>query len=259
MRVSKCVRCKEFPCVDVKHECYIVPDINMNLDNISMVMISEAAPGDPGDYYTVTTQQALRAILLGDNRYYDPNRPPFLNLFDTEHADPLEHFVLPICLFHLAEVVQDSATQGFMPCDELAGKMSAYTLTPQSIENAFELLHARKCIEDDMFSDDWTSASGRLRISALGQYHISDLMARFLYLDTVVVTTPIINDRIRTQIRDVGSLADRLSRARVFLRYLNDCAQTVISTSFYAHWERCHDAVAKEITEIENTTIRKSS
>jgi hypothetical protein len=51
MRVSKCVRCKEFPCVDVKHECYIVPDINLKPDNISMVMISEAAPGDPGDYY----------------------------------------------------------------------------------------------------------------------------------------------------------------------------------------------------------------
>ncbi|MHC4792377.1 MAG: uracil-DNA glycosylase family protein, partial [Planctomycetota bacterium] len=36
---------------DVKHECYIVPDINLKLNNISMVMISEAAPPDPGDYY----------------------------------------------------------------------------------------------------------------------------------------------------------------------------------------------------------------
>ena len=51
MRVSKCVRCKEFPCGDVKHECYIVPDINLKLNNISMVMISEAAPPDPRDYY----------------------------------------------------------------------------------------------------------------------------------------------------------------------------------------------------------------
>lgn len=209
--------------------------------------------------YTVATHQSLRAILFGDNWYYDPNRPPFLNLFDAEHADPLEHFVLPICLFHLAEVVQDSATQGFISCDELAGKISAYTLTPQLIENAFAFLHARKCIEDDIFSDDWVNTSRMLRISALGQYHISDLMARFLYLDAVVVATPIMDDKVRAQIRDVGVIADRLSRARVFLRYLNDCAQTVISTPFYAHWERCHDAVAKEITGIENTTIRKSS
>jgi len=51
MRVSKCVGCKEFPCGDVKHECYIVPDINLKPNSISMVMISEAAPPDPGDYY----------------------------------------------------------------------------------------------------------------------------------------------------------------------------------------------------------------
>jgi hypothetical protein len=209
--------------------------------------------------YIVATHQSLRAILFGDNRYYDPNRPPFLNLFDAEHADPLEHFVLPICLFHLAEVVQDSTTQGFISCDELAGKISAYTLTPQLIENAFALLHARKCIEDDIFSDDWSSTSRMLRISALGQYHISDLMARFLYLDAVVVATPIMDDRVRGRIRDVGALADRLSRARIFLRYLNDCAQNVINTPFYAHWERSHDAVAKEITEIENTITRESS
>jgi hypothetical protein len=217
------------------------------------------AINNTGDYYTVATHQALRAILFGNNRYYDTNRPPFLNLFDAEHADPLEHFVLPICLFHLAEVVQDSATQGFITCDELTGKISAYTLTPKLIENAFALLHAGKCIEDDMFSDDWTNASGMLRISALGQYHISDLMARFLYLDAVVVATPVMDDKVRAQICDVSLLDDRLNRARVFLRYLNNCAQTVISTPFYAHWERCHDLVAKEITEIENTTIRKSS
>ena len=103
-----------------------------------------------------------------------------------------------------------------------------------------------------MFSGEWASASGMLRISALGQYHISELMASFLYLDTVVVATPVMDDKIRAKICDVNSLAERLSRARVFLRYLNNCAQTVISTPFYAHWERCHDAVAKEITDIEN-------
>ena len=51
MRVSKCVGCEEFPCADVKHECYIVPDIDVKPDGISIVMISEAAPANPGDYY----------------------------------------------------------------------------------------------------------------------------------------------------------------------------------------------------------------
>ena len=51
MRVSQCVGCQEFPCVGVKHECYIVTDIDMNPESISIVLISEAAPANRGDYY----------------------------------------------------------------------------------------------------------------------------------------------------------------------------------------------------------------
>jgi len=49
--VNECVKCEEFPCADVRHNCYIIPDVDVNTDNISMVMISEAAPGNPEDYY----------------------------------------------------------------------------------------------------------------------------------------------------------------------------------------------------------------
>jgi uracil-DNA glycosylase len=51
MRVSKCVGCIEFPCADVRHECYVVPDVDVQPEAVSIVMISEAAPADPGDYY----------------------------------------------------------------------------------------------------------------------------------------------------------------------------------------------------------------
>jgi len=51
MRVSECVRCEEFPCADVRHECYVVPDVDVKPDGISLVMVSEAAPADLGDYY----------------------------------------------------------------------------------------------------------------------------------------------------------------------------------------------------------------
>jgi hypothetical protein len=51
MRISECVACKEFPCVDVKHDHYIVPDIDLQPENVAIAMISEAAPADPGDYF----------------------------------------------------------------------------------------------------------------------------------------------------------------------------------------------------------------
>jgi uracil-DNA glycosylase len=51
MQVSKLISCQKFPCSDVRHECYIVPDIEIEPEKISIVMISEAAPASPDDYY----------------------------------------------------------------------------------------------------------------------------------------------------------------------------------------------------------------
>src|SRR3989337_3756792 len=68
MRVSECVGCTQFPCSDVKHESYIVPGLEVDQDKVAVVMISEAAPVDPGDYfyaqgaplYQQTTVQAFK-------------------------------------------------------------------------------------------------------------------------------------------------------------------------------------------------------
>ena len=51
MRVSECVGCQAFPCSDVKHECYLLPDIDIEPEGVSIVLISEAAPQDRADYY----------------------------------------------------------------------------------------------------------------------------------------------------------------------------------------------------------------
>ena len=51
MQANQCVGCKSFPCTDVRHECYIVPGIDVKPEAISIVMISEAAPANLADYY----------------------------------------------------------------------------------------------------------------------------------------------------------------------------------------------------------------
>jgi uracil-DNA glycosylase len=51
MRVDKCIQCVEFPCADVKHENNIVPDIDVIPEDISIILISEAAPPHASDYY----------------------------------------------------------------------------------------------------------------------------------------------------------------------------------------------------------------
>jgi hypothetical protein len=203
--------------------------------------------------YRVAEYQALRAILYGDNHHYDPARPPFVNLFDLSHADPLEHFARPICLHHLAEV-PDSISQGFIGHDELAAKMSAYTFSPSLIEDTFAFLFAKKCIEDDRGSEDWLNVGPRLRITALGRYHIQYLISKFVYLDAIVVDTPVLAEEVQAQIFDVEPLLGRLDRARTFLRYLNRCARGFINTGFAAKWDRIGQELAEDFADISLRT-----
>ncbi|MCJ7621183.1 MAG: uracil-DNA glycosylase family protein [Anaerolineae bacterium] len=51
MRVSEVVRCKDFPCSDVRPDCHQVPDIHISPEDVSIVLISEAVPIDLDDYY----------------------------------------------------------------------------------------------------------------------------------------------------------------------------------------------------------------
>ena len=68
MKTSDLLGCPDMTCADVHHECYIVPNVDLQPERISAVMISEAAPPDPDDYYYAageplfqqTTVQAFR-------------------------------------------------------------------------------------------------------------------------------------------------------------------------------------------------------
>lgn len=51
MRASEHVGCQDLPCADVKHECYVVPNVDVDPEKVSTILISEAAPADPADYY----------------------------------------------------------------------------------------------------------------------------------------------------------------------------------------------------------------
>jgi len=68
MKPSSKITCPEFPCRDVRHECFVVPGLAVRPEDVSIVLISEAAPAEPPDYYYAkgdplfarTTVQAFR-------------------------------------------------------------------------------------------------------------------------------------------------------------------------------------------------------
>ena len=68
MHVNELVRCESFSCLDVEHERYSVPGAVGNPDTVTVVMVAEAPPADPADWfdagpdalYARTTVQAFR-------------------------------------------------------------------------------------------------------------------------------------------------------------------------------------------------------
>lgn len=51
MRPSDSVKCAGLPCSDVRHRSFAVPELEIDPGKVSAVLISEAAPADPGDHY----------------------------------------------------------------------------------------------------------------------------------------------------------------------------------------------------------------
>jgi len=51
MRANQLLECETFHCPDVRHEGYIIPGVEIEAAKISIVMIAEAAPPNPADYF----------------------------------------------------------------------------------------------------------------------------------------------------------------------------------------------------------------
>lgn len=68
MRPADCIECKEFHCSEINKSGYLVPALDIDAKKIKVIMISEAPPENPKDYfyapgepfYLKTTLQAFR-------------------------------------------------------------------------------------------------------------------------------------------------------------------------------------------------------
>jgi uracil-DNA glycosylase len=64
MQVKGRIGCAEFPCLDVRHEGYVVPEVEIDPQGISILMISEAAPAERKDYYYAGGDSAFERTTL---------------------------------------------------------------------------------------------------------------------------------------------------------------------------------------------------
>jgi uracil-DNA glycosylase len=68
MKINERINCIDFPCADIDRNAYVIPPFELDPQKIKVLMIAEAPPNDPADYfyaagspfYLQTTLQAFR-------------------------------------------------------------------------------------------------------------------------------------------------------------------------------------------------------
>lgn len=64
MKPACLVSCIDFPCLDTLRAGYLVPDVEIDPAKISILLISEAAPTNPEDYYYAGTEALFAKTTL---------------------------------------------------------------------------------------------------------------------------------------------------------------------------------------------------
>jgi hypothetical protein len=51
MKIDRIIQCVDFPCLATRRDSYLIPNIDIDPAKVSIMLISEASPLDPGDHY----------------------------------------------------------------------------------------------------------------------------------------------------------------------------------------------------------------
>ena len=124
MRPSQLIECPRFPCAGVKHNRFVVPEIEIKSNKVSFVLVSEAASVDLSDYYLRHPDLRVAnntAIDMSD--YY--LRHPDLRVSTSTAIDMSDYF-----LRHPELIVSTGAAQRVIDCQRFSSLGSeAFDLT----------------------------------------------------------------------------------------------------------------------------------
>ena len=206
--------------------------------------------------YIIPDHHALRAILYGDSMHYDPERSVFINLFDLQQTNPLQHFSRHLVLHYLIGIPESHPAYGFCSLKDVVRYLCQQSLEESHVVWTIRYLFERKLIESRDPIEEWRNEMSDLRITTLGKYHETILLNQFTYVDAMAIDTPILKDDARTAIMDVFNINDRLKRAKNFVDYLNACSSAITGSAPKAVWLAAHTQVLDSIKNIESSVNR---
>jgi hypothetical protein len=174
--------------------------------------------------YYIPLHEFIKSIGLGDNRNYQSELSPILNLFSISDESRPSHFtkirILELLFFHRNRSAA-SLGVGFYRTVDLKSSLEIIGTSESDVMESLKLLSTYALIENDVY--DVRVVSDAYRITPAGRYYIRYLALRFAYSDLVLQDTPICDVAAFDKIKDLASsqdMEDRFSRVKTFLDYL---------------------------------------
>lgn len=206
-----------------------------------------------GSRYQVPLHEFLRSIIFGEYEYFTPQLSDICNIFDITSDDPREHFLLPILLAHIQHVGESARSDSFVDASEIF--QLAQTLGFQAEQTAAQLERgvAKKLIEPRYGH----GLDGPFRITSVGAYMYRNMPRHFVYLDGMVVDTPITDVHVQRRLKQASSISDRLDRSESFLDYLDNIWNTWgVAGTIRFNWNDLSDACRADVTSAREKVRR---
>ena len=204
--------------------------------------------------YRIPLHEFLRAVIFGDNGYYDPERSPIANLFEASQIDPREHFLLPLIISELSAIKGTGTEEGFVETSRAYERLQGIGFTPDQTDWAIVRGVRKHLIETSGRRIPYPGQEmpQALRATNVGLYHVNKLCRFFAYVDAVLVDIPIFDRKVRESIGEVRSISSRLENVEIFRAYLDESWSLLQRTDTAFNWRSVSSDLKAEVNRIRS-------
>ena len=205
-----------------------------------------------GDYL-IALHEFVRAIIFGDHTHYSPQASPIANVLDVSTDDGRQHFLMPLLLAYV-ERTGAVAQGGFVDLTHVMAFGQSLGFTPTQIEFAVSYCSRKRLLQSPGNTDQ--AAQTAYRITTVGAYTYKRLLATFVYVDAVVVDTPIVDEHAAAHLGEQRDVEERLQRAREFVAYLDAQWTSIGSNSLPFSWPATSQSLQEDIERAARSAAR---
>src|SRR5205823_2391845 len=143
--------------------------------------------------YNVAYHEFVKAIMLGDRRFYNEDQSPIMNIFNVGAQRNASHFtgwrLIRVLLAHRSESSPEG--RGYVSLAMLLHDFEERFDNRDDVLSTLTRLRNRRLIESNTRSSETLEGVSHVRVTSAGWYYCRYPICTFAYLDLVLQDTPL--------------------------------------------------------------------